>query len=574
MNVILKTSGGNWLRFLKPKEILVAYCLDEVIPILERAQSSDCYVAGYISYEASSAFDNALITYPSNGFPLVLFGLYESVEYLDSLPEFSLSGCCSDIRPSISEEVYSDKINKIKDHISEGYSYQINYTYSLLGSFSGDPYGLFYSLVQSQDTDYAGFIEYKEWAICSASPELFFSLEDGVIRSIPMKGTIARGRTLDEDVLLSKSLKNSEKNKSENIMIVDMIRNDLGRIAKTGSINVSDIFKLERYKTLWQMTSTVQGVYDGSILEIFRALFPCASITGAPKIKTMELIKELEGHPRGIYTGSIGYWTPKGTAQFNVAIRTALIDMNSSRITYGVGSGIVWDSDAKSEYIETLIKAEVLLGKNPDFDLLETMAWLPEKGIVLKERHLERLSLSAKYFDINYNRRQVIKLLDNLNDDTPLKIRILINKKGEVKIEKYPLTVFFEDDVIELKLASKPIDKDDIWLYHKTTNRSVYANAESEIVDCDDVVLWNINGEVTEGTFLNIAIEENGQWITPPVNSGLLAGIMRQRLLDSGEIKERVITIDELKKTKKIRVFNSVRGVCDAVLKTSKLERR
>ena len=160
--------------------------------------------------------------------------------------------------------------------------------------------------------------------------------------------------------------------------------------------------------------------------------------------------------------------------------------------------------------------------------------------------------------------------MDNLNDDTPLKIRILINKKGEVKIEKYPLTVFFEDDVIELKLASKPIDKDDIWLYHKTTNRSVYANAESEIVDCDDVVLWNINGEVTEGTFLNLAIEENGQWITPPVNSGLLAGIMRQELLDSGEIKEQVITLDELKKAKKIRVFNSVRGICDAILKTSK----
>ena len=173
----------------------------------------------------------------------------------------------------------------------------------------------------------------------SASPELFFSLEDGVIRSTPMKGTIARGRTLDEDVLLSKKSEKFEKNKSENIMIVDMIRNDLGRIAKTGSINVSDIFKLERYKTLWQMTSTVQGVYDGSILEVFRALFPCASITGAPKVKTMELIKELEGHPRGIYTGSIGYWTPKGNAQFNVAIRTALIDMNSSRITYGVGSG-------------------------------------------------------------------------------------------------------------------------------------------------------------------------------------------------------------------------------------------
>ncbi len=208
-----------------------------------------------------------------------------------------------------------------------------------------------------------------------------------------------------------------------------------------------------------------------------------------------------------------------------------------------------------------------MLGKNPDFDLLETMAWLPEKGIVLKERHLERLSLSAKYFDIEYNRHHVIKLLDNLNGDTPLKIRILINKKGEVTIEKHPLKVFFGDDVIELKLASKPIDKDDVWLYHKTTNRSAYSNAESEIVDCDDVVLWNINGEVTEGTFLNIAIEENGQWITPPVNSGLLAGIMRQKLLDLGEIKERVITLDELKKTKKIRVFNSVRGICDAVLK-------
>ena len=572
MIAILKTSSGNWLRLLKPKEILVSYCLDEVIPILEKAQSSDCYVAGFISYEASNAFDNALTTYPSNGLPLVLFGLYESAEYLESLPQCNLSGYCSEIKPSISEEVYCDKINKIKDHISKGNSYQINYTYSLSGFFSGDTYGLFHSLVQCQDTDYAAYIEYKEWAICSASPELFFSLKDGVITSMPMKGTIGRGRTLDEDEALSKSLKNSEKNKSENIMIVDMIRNDLGRIAETGSISVSEIFKLERYKTLWQMTSTVEGEYNGSVVDVLRALFPCASITGAPKVKTMELIKELESHPRGIYTGSIGYWTPTGNAQFNVAIRTALVDKNLSSITYGVGSGIVWDSDAKSEYLETLIKADVLLDKNPDFDLLETLAWLPNKGIILKERHLERLSLSAKYFDINYNEYQLIKLLENINDEISLKVRILINKKGEVRIEKYPLKVFLENDLIELKLASKPIDKDDIWLYHKTTNRSVYSHAESEIVDCDDVILWNINEEVTEGTFLNIAIEKNGQWVTPPVSSGLLAGVMRQNLLDLGEIKEQIITIDELKKTKKIRVFNSVRGICNAVLKTSDLK--
>ena len=557
----------QWLRFSEPLEILQTACLDEVIPLLERAVKADCYVAGWLSYEVAGAFDEALKTGPAGTVPLMAIGLFKSVERLAILPEAVGEGSLSGLVASVDERAFESAIHSIKEQIAAGATYQVNYSYRLEGEFMGNAYGFFRSLVTGQNAAYAAYVELDNWAVCSASPELFFRLKEGVLESRPMKGTARRGRTPMEDEALADGLRHSEKNRAENIMIVDMIRNDLGRVAETGSVKTVETFALERYPTVWQMTSTVRGVVKGSVLDIFRALFPCASITGAPKVKTMELIESLETEPRGVYTGSVGYWGPNGDGQFNVAIRTAVIDMMHGRLTYGVGGGIVWDSDAMSEYAETLAKAEVLLGERPDFDLLETVLWTPEAGVYLLVRHVERLIASAEFFGRSVDQDALTQLLGSLKGSEPLRVRLLLDEQGLLRMEQKPLQALNEGGPLRVQLASEPIDRGDRWLYHKTTHRAVYAAAEAERVDCEEVILWNREGEVTEGTIFNLAVERQGKWVTPPVTSGLLGGVMRAELLASGAMVEGIILVEELREAGCFRLFNSVRGVRDAIWK-------
>jgi para-aminobenzoate synthetase/4-amino-4-deoxychorismate lyase len=554
-----------WWEFTDPTEVLVATCIEEVLPQLQQAAASGCYAVGYVAYEAAGAFDAALKTHASKDLPCLYFALFDAPIIHEVLPPSDQSWQIASLEAQQDESTFMTDIAAIKEQIAQGATYQVNYTYPLKGKFKGDSYALFTSLMEAQDAPHAAYIQTQDWSIVSASLELFFTLKGGMLTSRPMKGTAARGMYETLDLKQAAALGASEKNRAENIMIVDMIRNDMGRIAEPGTVQTIETYALERYATLWQMTSTIQSRVSCGVVDVFRALFPCASITGAPKVKTMELIHALERQPRSVYTGSVGYITPQGDASFNVAIRTALIQQANASLTYGVGSGIIWDSDPILEYAETQIKATLLTTPEPSFSLLESFLWVPQEGCMLEEMHMERMARSAAYFDIDFNQTEAHGLLDQVTGELPLKVRLLLHKNGKLDVESAPLRSLSSASVLQVKLAGEPVNPADRFLYHKTTHRQVYAAAEAERVDCDEVILWNLRGEVTEGTIFNVAVEREGVWVTPPVASGLLGGVMRAKLLEQGALVEGVISVEELQNASSVRLFNSVRGICDAV---------
>jgi para-aminobenzoate synthetase/4-amino-4-deoxychorismate lyase len=341
-----------------------------------------------------------------------------------------------------------------------------------------------------------------------------------------------------------------------------MIRNDLGRVAETGSMQVPSLFEIERYPTVWQMTSTVTATSQRSVAEILTAMFPCASITGAPKIRTTHIIASLETTPRRIYTGCIGFIAPGQTAQFNVAIRTVLIDRENHQAEYGVGGGIVWDSTEQEEYAECLTKAHLLSGGWPEFSLLEALLWSPEAGYFLLDYHIRRLTDSGIYFGFPLDKAGVLEKLSRLAESLPgevHKVQLRLASDGEITCRASPLTAVPKPPLARLRLSPKPVDSTDLFLYHKTTHRQVYEVARKACPDCDDVLLWNERGEITESDTANVVVELDGERVTPPVSCGLLGGTFRRWLLDQGDIHERVVPVDDLPRCSKIYLINSVR---------------
>ena len=342
---------------------------------------------------------------------------------------------------------------------------------------------------------------------------------------------------------------------------VDMIRNDLGRIAESGSVDVESLFDLETYESVHQLTSRVTARTKAPLPEILRALFPCASITGAPKVRTVSLLAELESTPRGIYTGAIGYITPDRQAQFNGAIRTVHVDRRRRTAEYGTGSGIVWDSDADEEYRECEAKALVLEIRRPEFSLLETLRWDPEDGFFLLDRHLDRMLRSAGYFGFAFDRKTVRqRLLDGVGDGArrPRRVRLHLHRHGEIEIEQLDLG-HGSSDGWSVALSPLPVDRSDVFLYHKTTARQTYDRASESAPGFDEVLLWNADGYLTEGTIANLAFSVAGQRFTPPVSDGLLAGTFREELLDRGELAVRSLHRRELEAVEAFWLFNSVR---------------
>jgi para-aminobenzoate synthetase / 4-amino-4-deoxychorismate lyase len=530
------------------------------------------YVAGWLGYEAAGAFDGALQTHSvgPDALPLLGFGVFETPTIvptadLDLATELALE--IGPWSPTLTQDEFVAAIARIKAYIAAGDTFQVNYTFRLRSAFSGDAWALFSSLMQAQPGNYSAFFEDDRFAICSASPELFFRQDGVVLTAKPMKGTIGRGRLLVDDELQALELRRSVKNQAENLMIVDMIRNDLGRVADLGSVQVPKLFEMERYPTLWQMTSTVTARTQARMPEILRSLFPCASITGAPKASTMGIIRELESDPRQLYTGTIGYWGPN-EALFNVAIRTVLVDKVKGEAEYGVGSGIVWDSDAVAEYEECCLKAEILRRGRAAFSLFETLLWTRAEGYFLLEFHLERLADSARYFDVPI----AIELVQNQLDkaatefsELAYRVRLVVDSLGRVTVEFNswellpikPFGEFADAEPVRLRFAVEAVDSNNPFLYHKTTNRSVYDNAK--LPDCDDVILWNERGEVTETTIANIVVRIGDKWVTPTVNCGLLPGTLRRSLLEAGVIEEGVIRCDELRAIGRCLVINSLR---------------
>jgi para-aminobenzoate synthetase/4-amino-4-deoxychorismate lyase len=373
---------------------------------------------------------------------------------------------------------------------------------------------------------------------------------------------MSRGLTTEEDRRQRQKLQLSEKDRAENTMIVDMVRNDLGRVSAPGSIGVSSLFHVQKYPTMFQMTSTVSGKSDKSFSDIVRVLFPCASITGAPKIRTMEIIRELETSPRGIYTGCIGYLAPNRKAQFNVAIRTLMIDPNQNEAEYGVGGGVVWDSTSDNEFKECQTKSLVLMAHQPKFELLETILWDGPNGYFLLPEHLDRLKDSAEYFDISIDIAEVNESLLRFSDEmreNRFRVRLLVNHKGEIRLERILLEETKSNKLYRLGLAESPVDSSNIFLYHKTTHRKVYENARSKTSGYDDIILWNTRNEITETRIGNIVIRKSGKLITPPVSCGLLPGVFRKHLLQKGEITEEVIHVQDISQADEIYMINSVR---------------
>lgn len=560
--------------FKNPIEIISVKGLQDVKPALRKIQEAvkkGFYAVGYVSYEAAPAFDPSFKVNGNAVMPLLWFGIYDGFEILEN-EEKGTHFRISSWKHTQSEDSYHDNIHQIHDAIARGETYQVNYTTRLRAQFQGDDYALYKELCAAQQGDYHAFLRIEGHSILSASPELFFIKDGNQIVTRPMKGTVGRGLTLEDDENQAEWLKISNKNRAENVMITDLLRNDLGIVAKTGTVSVPKLFDIEKYYTLYQMTSTITAEIEENteLEEIFSALFPCGSITGAPKISTMGIIADLEDTPREVYCGAIGVVEPNGSTVFSVAIRTVRIDHSSNTAEYGVGGGITWDSTAENEYEEILTKALLLTERRPAFKLLETLK-LENGHYFLLDEHMCRLAESAQYFQYTYSKEQVIDQLQDLAKRHPsgiYKVRLLVTSVGEITVESTALSAMAsstkgdncEEDVRIAVLAMTPVSRNDRFLYHKTTHRQVYEKHKQEATsETFDVLLWNEDGELTEFTTGNLVVEIDGELLTPSQHCGLLAGTYRNYLISENVIKESVIQVTDISKASQFWYINSVR---------------
>ncbi len=563
-------AGQN--RFTRPVQVLEAHSLGEVIPVIEQAEAATrngLYAAGYVSYDAAPAFEAAFAVQPAGDFPLAWFGIFDgpTPSIVDHPEGVAIDAYASEqelLEWTInrSPQEFAAEIARIREAIAAGTVYQVNHTVRMRSDFHGDGYAWWRNLCGSTPAPYSAYLHLGRFEILSLSPELFFRLENDCLTARPMKGTRPRGRWTGEDRSLADELRNSTKDRAENLMIVDLLRNDLGRVAAFGSVRVDRLFEIERYPTVHQMTSTISAEArpDASYADLFRALFPCGSVTGAPKISAVRMISELEPDPRQVYCGAIGIMAPGRRCVFNVAIRTILVDHKSETAVYGSGGGITWDSNAEEEYAEIQVKAAVLRSSNPTFELLETLR-LEEGVFVLERRHVERACASAEYFGIPLERDALEVALAQFAGDHQTgtwRVRILISRDAAIRFERTPLALH-PNATYRARLAQSPVSSQDRFLYHKTTNRSVYTRHRASAPELDEVLLWNERGELTEFTTGNLVVTMGGARYTPPIACGVLAGTLRAELLERGEITERILRREELADCEEIWFINSVR---------------
>jgi para-aminobenzoate synthetase / 4-amino-4-deoxychorismate lyase len=558
--------GGRSFRFCGPRGVLRANRIDEVRPLLaevEAAVGGGLHAAGFVAYEAAPAFDLAFATHPPDPrLPLAWFALYDTREEVDA--DYSLADREPELGAwsiDLDEAAYHARVDRIHELIAAGDTYQVNLTARLAAPFRGDPLALYERLCLAQRSGFCGYLDLGGGVtIVSASPELFFRLDGDGLELRPMKGTRPRGRWPAEDAALAAELADSAKDRAENLMIVDLLRNDAGRVAEFGGVRVERLYEVERYETVHQLTSTIRAVPrpDAGLAELFRALFPCGSVTGAPKVRTMRIIRELETGPRGAYCGAIGFASP-GEAVFSVGIRTLLLDASAGTAELGVGSGVTFDSDAAAEYRECWDKAAFARRAPADFRLLETMLWEPDGGWFLLAGHLSRLATSAAYFGFAYDATAVARRLDTIAHtfDRPMRTRLMLDRDGSIALEATPH--LSSDEPVRVAVAAEPVDSRDPLLYHKTTRRAEYERRAAARPDCADVLLVNERGELTESTIANLVLRLDGALWTPPLDAGLLPGVLRADLLARGELRERVLRPAELARAEEVWLINSVR---------------
>lgn len=550
--------------FKDPVDVLQTERLEDIPAIMEAVETAigqGFYVAGYVSYEAAPAFNPAMKVKSSTEMPLVWFGVFDKV-YAQQTEFAEEEYEVSQWKMASSTKQYKEGIRRIKTAIEEGHTYQVNYTERLHADFTGSDRSFYRQLARNQQADYGAYLDLGKHRILSASPELFFRIKGGIIEAKPMKGTAKRGRTLAEDKAKVNELLNSKKEQAENLMIVDLLRNDMSRLAKKGSVRVTNLYRVETYPTVHQLTSTVKAELQDSlsVFDWFKALFPCGSITGAPKVSTMEYIASLEQTSRDVYCGAIGFITPEKEAVFNVPIRTVVIDAEKQTARYGVGGGITWDSTSEGEYQELVAKAEVLTERRPEFQLLESLK-LEDGKYPLIDYHMERMKNSAAYFHFPGNERKIHKQLKECAKEHPkgvYKVRLLLSKASEITVEAQKIMPIKEP--ILCKMAVEPVNSQNPFLFHKTTHRRVYEQHESEVEGVFTVLLWNENEQLTEFAIGNLVVEMNGRLYTPPIENGLLAGTYRQFLLDTGKIEEKEIHKNDLEDCEAVWFINGVRG--------------
>jgi para-aminobenzoate synthetase / 4-amino-4-deoxychorismate lyase len=630
--VLLETTksdaeNGDSLFFQNPIRIVEAASIRDVEAALrevDAATNQGYYAAGYLAYEAGFAFERVFEKRAEKvhlPYPLVWFGIYDHAE---TPPEnlFQKPFESSSVNAAFSwdESAYTETIERIKEYIRSGDVYQINFT----GKFQFDipiaPFDLYQRLRAAQRVPFGAYLRTEAIDVLSFSPELFFRTNGSTIETKPMKGTAPRGTTTAEDRRIAEWLQHDEKNRAENVMIVDLLRNDIGRLCKTGSVHVPKLFEVETYQTLFQMTSLVRGELHDEVShrDIFSALFPCGSITGAPKIRAMQVIdelEELEASPRGIYTGTIGYIAPKQNSPkqksvFNVAIRTLVI--HDGKAELGAGSGITYDSEPHDEYAECLLKTKFLNAPPENFHLFESLGYSDKKTSFLDD-HLERLKDSAEYFGFPFNEKKIrIVIKETLEPqcaavwsslENPhthwVKAKLILTRNGDVDFEISVIAKTIikksgvsqsiaernavernavERNVVEQNASGREtlpkvkilfdearrVNSADKFFYHKTTRRNLYdvASRQAAAEGLSDFIFLNERGEVSEGAISNIWVIRNGEWLTPPVTSGLLAGIYRNHILKTNpNARERVLYPDDLKNADELYLCNAVRGL-------------
>jgi para-aminobenzoate synthetase/4-amino-4-deoxychorismate lyase len=563
-------------RFLRE---IRADSLDDVQPAVQAAEHAareGNWVGGFISYDAAPAFDDALTvsSHSKNPLPLAWFGVFAEARVAD----FELARSSrAQTRPKWSlntnESDYAQRVEDIQGRIRAGDVYQVNFTTRATTSDPIDPIELYRQLLVAQQPQYGALITHDEFAVVSASPELFFEWDQSHLRCRPMKGTQRRGHFVGEDRALATSLLSSHKKQAENIMIVDLIRNDMAKVAQLGSVKVQSLLELEPYPNVWQLVSEITCETEPGVgfTNVVAALFPSGSVTGAPKPSAMSLIALIEETSRGVYCGTVGLLEPVDDgvhATFNVAIRTAGITAEGGE--FGSGGGIVTNSEPSREFGEMLLKAQQLQSPPPyGYRLLETFRHIPEGPTDLRERHLARLRRSALRLGFRWS----ADLSDVVHRRLALveyeaRVRVLLSLDGRLAIQHSPAPER-SDDPVYLVLDDETVASDDLTLFYKTTRRSLYNRRQRRFPCADDVIMVNERGECTEVTTANVAVRRGNTWLTPPLSSGCIPGIAREELLERGEISEGVVLAKDLATADDIAVFNSLRGWRRALLMSS-----
>lgn len=569
--------------FEHPAEIIRADGPEEVdaaLAALTSGLARGLHAAGFFSYELGYLLEPRLASLlpERRKMPLLWFGLYTSPRELmgsevqEWLNQEAIGNpTLGELAHSWDSASYLKRFEQVQNNIKSGDIYQLNLTFKAKFNLQGSPLALYRDLRLKQRVAYAGIVDTGDVTILSASPELFIKQDGRVIETRPMKGTAPRAGTLDADSEVRAALSKDVKNRAENLMIVDLMRNDLGRISDPGSVSVTDLFTVETFKTLHQMTSGVRAeLKPGTgLVDVLKAIFPPGSITGAPKIRAMELIRELETEPRGVYCGAIGRFSPDGTALLNVAIRTTVIDRKGAG-EMGIGSGIVADSDGIKEYAECLLKMKFLTDPVRRFELIETMLHEPEKGIWLRGYHLARLAASAAYFGFVFDASKVhdaIEAAISGNAAERLRVRLLLDEDGGVTVTTAPQPAAPADAVMRYVVSDSRLNSTDLFLYHKTTRRELYDREWKHYADtlgADEVIYLNEAGELAEGSRTSIFIARDGKLLTPRLAAGVLPGTLRAALLDEGSAEEARLTIQDLNGAAEIYLGNSVRGLVRA----------